>query len=290
MAHSPPSGSSHRLGNLDEKSKAIIVELQHDGRKSYSAIGKSVGLSEAAVRQRVSRLIDSGVMEIVAVTDPLSLGFARQAMVGVKVRGDISKVADRSHGYDEIDYLVVTAGSFDLLVEIVCESDRHLIDFVNRELRSIDAVVDTELFMYLSLEKQKIQLGDTMTDNVTRAGTPYQEAVRNNVWMHMAPHQALFNGGQAPIITRGEGHYIFDDQGKRYIDGLAGLFTVQVGHGREEIAKAMYDQTMKRPSCRCGPSPTRRPSSSPSASPPTPPATSTASSSPPAAATPSSPR
>lgn len=76
-----------------------------------------------------------------------------------------------------------------------------------------------------------------MTDNVTRAGTPYQEAVRNNVWMHMAPHQALFNGGQAPIITRGEGHYIFDDQGKRYIDGLAGLFTVQVGHGREEIAK-----------------------------------------------------
>ncbi|RAG65783.1 aspartate aminotransferase family protein, partial [Burkholderia multivorans] len=86
-----------------------------------------------------------------------------------------------------------------------------------------------------------------MTDNVTRAGTPYQEAVRNNVWMHIAPHQALFNGGQAPIITRGEGHYIFDDQGKRYIDGLAGLFTVHVGHGREEIAKAMYDQTMKLP-------------------------------------------
>ena len=98
-------------------------------------------------------------MEIVAVTDPLSLGFARQAMVGVKVRGDISKVADRLHGYDEIDYLVVTAGSFDLLVEIVCESDRHLIDFVNRELRSIDAVVDTELFMYLSLEKQKYNWG-----------------------------------------------------------------------------------------------------------------------------------
>ena len=98
-------------------------------------------------------------MEIVAVTDPLSLGFARQAMVGVKVRGDISKVADRLHGYDEIDYLVVTAGSFDILVEIVCESDSHLIEFVNEELRSIDAVVDTELFMYLSLEKQKYNWG-----------------------------------------------------------------------------------------------------------------------------------
>ena len=98
-----PNGGGSRLGNLDEKSKAIIVELQHDGRKSYSAIGKSVGLSEAAVRQRVSRLIDSGVMEIVAVTDPLSLGFARQAMVGLKVRGDISAVAGKLHDYDEID-------------------------------------------------------------------------------------------------------------------------------------------------------------------------------------------
>ena len=84
-----PNGGGSRLGNLDEKSKAIIVELQHDGRKSYSAIGKSVGLSEAAVRQRVSRLIDSGVMEIVAVTDPLSLGFARQAMVGLKDRKSV---------------------------------------------------------------------------------------------------------------------------------------------------------------------------------------------------------
>ncbi|MDN6135482.1 MAG: aminotransferase class III-fold pyridoxal phosphate-dependent enzyme, partial [Brevibacterium sp.] len=86
-----------------------------------------------------------------------------------------------------------------------------------------------------------------MTENVTRAGTGYQDAIRNNVWMHMSPHQSLFNGGQAPIITRGEGHHIFDDTGKKYLDGLAGLFTVQVGHGREEIAKAMYDQTMKLP-------------------------------------------
>jgi adenosylmethionine-8-amino-7-oxononanoate aminotransferase len=86
-----------------------------------------------------------------------------------------------------------------------------------------------------------------MTDNVTRAGTPYQDAIRNNVWMHMSPHQALFNGGEAPVIVRGEGHHIFDDKGKKYLDGLAGLFTVQVGHGREQIAKAMYDQTLKLP-------------------------------------------
>ena len=86
-----------------------------------------------------------------------------------------------------------------------------------------------------------------MTENVTRAGTPYQEAIRNNVWMHMSPHQALFNGGEAPVIVRGQGHQIFDDKGRKYIDGLAGLFTVQVGHGREEIAKAMYDQTLRLP-------------------------------------------
>jgi Lrp/AsnC family transcriptional regulator, regulator for asnA, asnC and gidA len=138
---------------LDDVSKAIIEQLQQDGRRSYAAIGKVVGLSEAAVRQRVQRLLESGVMQIVAVTDPLSLGFLRQAMIGVKCEGDLDKVADELAGMDEIDYVVITAGSFDLLAELVCENDDHLLELLGR-IRAIPAVTSTESFVYLKLRKQ----------------------------------------------------------------------------------------------------------------------------------------
>ncbi|MDN4160641.1 Lrp/AsnC family transcriptional regulator [Nocardioides abyssi] len=144
---------------LDDVSKAIIEQLQQDGRRSYASIGKVVGLSEAAVRQRVQRLVDGGVMQVVAVTDPLELGFARQAMVGVKVQGPLEPVADALSALDEVDYVVITAGSFDLLVEVVCESDDHLLDLLSHRVRSIEGVVATETFMYLSLRKQTYSWG-----------------------------------------------------------------------------------------------------------------------------------
>jgi Lrp/AsnC family transcriptional regulator for asnA, asnC and gidA len=144
---------------LDDVSKAIIEQLQQDGRRSYAAIGKVVGLSEAAVRQRVQRLIDGGVMQVVAVTDPLELGFARQAMVGVRVNGELEPVAERIAELDEVDYVVVTAGSFDLLVEIVAESDAHLLEIISTGIRKIDGVVGTETFMYLKLVKQTYSWG-----------------------------------------------------------------------------------------------------------------------------------
>ncbi|MGH3361180.1 MAG: Lrp/AsnC family transcriptional regulator, partial [Nocardioides sp.] len=106
---------------LDDVSKAIIEQLQQDGRRSYAAIGKVVGLSEAAVRQRVQRLVEGGVMQVVAVTDPLELGFARQAMIGIRVQGPLEPVADALAALSEVDYVVVTAGSYDLLAEAVCE-------------------------------------------------------------------------------------------------------------------------------------------------------------------------
>ena len=144
---------------LDEVSKAIIEQLQQDGRRSYAAIGKVVGLSEAAVRQRVQRLIDGGVMQIVAVTDPLELGFARQAMVGVNVRGEIQPVAEALAALDEVDYVVITAGSFDLLVEVVAESDERLLEIVSGQIRAVEGVVRTETFMYLRLQKQTYSWG-----------------------------------------------------------------------------------------------------------------------------------
>jgi Lrp/AsnC family transcriptional regulator for asnA, asnC and gidA len=145
--------------SLDDTSKAIIEQLQDDGRRSYADIGKAVGLSEAAVRQRVQKLIDGGVMQIVAVTDPLQLGFLRQAMIGVRVSGDTRAIADAVADIPAVDYVVLTAGSFDLLVEIVCEDDEKLLDILNEQIRSLDGVISTETFVYLKLRKQLYNWG-----------------------------------------------------------------------------------------------------------------------------------
>ncbi|MEI2712659.1 MAG: Lrp/AsnC family transcriptional regulator [Nocardioides sp.] len=145
--------------HLDDVAKAIIEQLQQDGRRSYAAIGKVVGLSEAAVRQRVQRLTDAGVMQVVAVTDPLELGFARQAMIGVTVRGSLSRVVADIADLDEVDYVVVTAGKYDLLVEAVCESDEALLTLISDKIRAIEGVETTETFMYLQLVKQTYSWG-----------------------------------------------------------------------------------------------------------------------------------
>ena len=139
---------------LDDVSKAIIEQLQEDGRRPYATIGKAVGLSEAAVRQRVQRLIESGVMQIVAVTDPMQVGFPRAAMIGVRVEGDIEAVAEQMAAMSEVDYLVITAGGYDILAEVVCEDDDHLLEVINRRVRAIPDVRQTETFVYLKLRKQ----------------------------------------------------------------------------------------------------------------------------------------
>jgi len=144
---------------LDDVSKAIIEQLQEDGRRSYAEIGKAVGLSEAAVRQRVQKLTEGGVMQIVAVTDPLQLGFYRQAMIGVRVSGDTREVADQLAALSAVDYVVLTAGAFDILVEVVCENDDDLITLLNSAIRGIDGVLTTETFVYLKLHKQLYNWG-----------------------------------------------------------------------------------------------------------------------------------
>jgi Lrp/AsnC family transcriptional regulator for asnA, asnC and gidA len=144
---------------LDNVSKAIVEQLQQDGRRPYAAIAKAVGLSEAAVRQRVQRLLDAGVMQIVAVTDPLRLGFRRQAMVGVRVSGDTRAAARDLAAMPEVDYVVNCAGGFDLLAEIVCEDDDHLLSILNDRVRRVPGVTATETFVYLKLEKQTYTWG-----------------------------------------------------------------------------------------------------------------------------------
>ncbi|HWH98482.1 MAG TPA: Lrp/AsnC family transcriptional regulator [Pseudolysinimonas sp.] len=139
---------------LDDVSKGIIEQLQEDGRRSYAEIGKAVGLSEAAVRQRVQKLTDAGVMQVVAVTDPMQLGFYRQAMIGIRVTGDTTRVAEALGAIPAVDYVVLTAGSFDVLAEVVCESDEDLIELLNHRIRTIEGVRSTETFVYLKLQKQ----------------------------------------------------------------------------------------------------------------------------------------
>ena len=169
MAHTPgtlPAASGRTRGDgpapsrviLDDVSKRIIEQLQSDGRRSYAAIGKAVGLSEAAARQRVQRLVDAGVMQIVAVTDPLTLGFRRQTMIGIRCVGDLERVADLLADMAEIDYIVITAGSFDLLAEVVCEDDDQLLEIISR-VRTIPSVTTTETFVYLKLRKQTYSWG-----------------------------------------------------------------------------------------------------------------------------------
>ncbi len=144
---------------LDAPNRAIIEALQRDGRQPYGAIAEAVGLSEAAVRRRVQRLRESGIMQIVAVTDPLQLGFTRQAMVGITVEGDSRKVAEKLSAMQEVDYVVMCAGSFDILVEIVCEDDERLLHVLNDSVRSIPGVRATETFLYLKLAKQTYTWG-----------------------------------------------------------------------------------------------------------------------------------
>ena len=157
-AASPPSSGQASV-TLDDLSKAIIEKLQEDGRRSYAGIGKAIGLSEAAVRQRVQRLIESAVVQIVAVTDPLMLGFRRMAMVGLRIEGDLRRAADTIASIPEVDYVVIVGGSFDLLVEIVCEDDDHLLTLLNEQVRLIPGVRSTETFMYLRLRKQTYAWG-----------------------------------------------------------------------------------------------------------------------------------
>jgi Lrp/AsnC family transcriptional regulator for asnA, asnC and gidA len=144
---------------LDDTNKLIIEHLQRDGRMSYATLAKTIGLSEAAVRQRVQRLLDNGLMQIVAVTDPLTLGFARQAMVGLRVNGNLRTIADQIAEIPEVDYVVICAGRYDLLVELVCTDDEHLLDILNEKVRTIDGVTEADTFMYLRLAKQTYAWG-----------------------------------------------------------------------------------------------------------------------------------
>jgi Lrp/AsnC family transcriptional regulator for asnA, asnC and gidA len=142
---------------LDKSNRRIIEILQEDGRRSFTSIGRDLGMSEAAVRARVQRMTDAGVLSVVAVTDPLRLGFEVMALIAVQAT-DLTRVADEVSEWAETSYVVIAAGAYDLLVEVVCEDNSDLLRVVER-LRSVDGVRSTETFMYLSLRKMTYSWG-----------------------------------------------------------------------------------------------------------------------------------
>ena len=144
---------------LDTVDRAIISALQIDGRMSYAELGPRVGMSQAAVRQRVNRLIDRGVMQVVAVTDPLSLGLSTQAMVGITVSGDVRAVAAAVADLVEAEYVLITAGRFDVLAEVLCEDNDTLLTLVNDRILQIDGVTSTEVSPVLKMEKLTFSWG-----------------------------------------------------------------------------------------------------------------------------------
>ena len=153
MARRPeePSSNGYRVDDLDLE---IIMELQQDGRRTYGRIGTAVGLSEAAVRQRVQRLVEDDAIKIVAVTNPYLLGARVAATIGIHAEGNLHEIAGNVSEIPEVDYVVVTAGSFDILAEAQCRDNTHLLQVLNEGIRSVPGVTGTEIFVYLDLVKQ----------------------------------------------------------------------------------------------------------------------------------------
>jgi Lrp/AsnC family transcriptional regulator, regulator for asnA, asnC and gidA len=144
--------------HVDEIDRLIIEQLQGDGRMPYTRLGTQVGLSEAAVRQRVQRLTDAGVIQIVAVSDPMLLGRRRIAMIGVRTEGDVTDISEQIAAIHDAEYVVITAGSFDIMVEAMATDEAHLLRITNL-IRTIPGVRSTETFMLLHIAKQTFNWG-----------------------------------------------------------------------------------------------------------------------------------
>jgi Lrp/AsnC family transcriptional regulator for asnA, asnC and gidA len=145
-----PAGSPPQIDDVDRR---IIDQLQEDGRRTFGRIAKEVGVSEATVRQRVQRLLEADIMRIVAVTDPTALGVRLRATVGLRIDGELEQTAHAAAAIPEVDYVVVTAGSFDLLLEVLCEDTSHFCAVLDA-IRKIPGVRAAESFMYLRIVKQ----------------------------------------------------------------------------------------------------------------------------------------
>jgi Lrp/AsnC family transcriptional regulator, regulator for asnA, asnC and gidA len=157
MADRKTTGIAGRA-TLDDLDRAVVAALQADGRESFRNIARKLNVAEGTIRNRYERLSEAGVLDVVGVTNPLALGFDAMAMVGVKTSGRPQQVSEELGELEEVSYVVVVAGQFDLLVELVCTDHDHLLDMIER-MRALDGVVTTDTFVYLKLTKQSFEHG-----------------------------------------------------------------------------------------------------------------------------------
>jgi Lrp/AsnC family transcriptional regulator, regulator for asnA, asnC and gidA len=160
MARNGEAKTGRVVEELTPLDKRIIEHLQADGRRSFTSIAADLGVSEAAVRARVGRLQRKGVLQVVGVTNPLKLGFHQMAMVAVRCESErLIEIADEIASFPEVSYVVITAGTYDLLVETVCEDTEDLLRFLTEKMRRVEGVRDTETFVYLRMVKQAFEWG-----------------------------------------------------------------------------------------------------------------------------------
>jgi Lrp/AsnC family transcriptional regulator, regulator for asnA, asnC and gidA len=158
-------GAVSAAPSLDRIDQRLIEALQKNGREPFRRIAARVGVSEATIRARYQRLCEGNILQVTGVTNPLGLGFEAIAMVGIRTAGPPEPVADAISQWDEADYVVITAGQYDILVELVCADRRQLLDVTNR-MRALDGVVSTESFLYLALWKQLYDWGASAQNGV----------------------------------------------------------------------------------------------------------------------------
>lgn len=147
--------STEQLAMLDETDRRIIDALRKDGRVAFAQIAEQLEVSPGMIRQRYNRLVEEGFLKVVAITNPLRMGLKTMAMIGIRVDGDkMVQVAERIAGFDEVVYIVIVSGRYDILAEVFCHDHAELLTFITEKLSRVDGVRETESFMHLKIVKE----------------------------------------------------------------------------------------------------------------------------------------
>lgn len=166
---------------IDETDQAIIAALQHDGRRAFSQLAKDAKVSEGVVRYRVQRLQKAGILQIVGVTDPLKIGFDVMAMIGIKVTpGQLNGVIDHITDIPETSYVASLAGSFDLIVEVICKDTAHFSEMLTNRLLKTPGVADAQSFLLMGIHKMTYGWGTGQRPWSRNGATTDAEATRPN--------------------------------------------------------------------------------------------------------------
>ncbi|MFH2101939.1 MAG: Lrp/AsnC family transcriptional regulator [Chloroflexota bacterium] len=140
---------------LDDVDHKIIEALQKDGRVPFAQIARQLSVSPGMIRQRYNRLVEAGVLRVVAITNPLRIGYNRMALVGIRAEGrKLLEVSRQIAELDEVIYLIITSGAYDIIAEVICKDQEHLLTFLTERLYAIDGIRETESFIHLKILKE----------------------------------------------------------------------------------------------------------------------------------------